>query len=424
LRVIKGNTARYVSFYKSVPSIQKQGTNNYKPAEDTLTEEQNDNEVLSEILRFTALLNTADTVQKIKHLVENSIRTRLNFTETDFFLFENNNTVLASPGNTSGEESTRFINNAYKEGILDWAFSTKTPRTIPVYGSYSYRETPGSCMVIPLFEGAAPKGVFSIMYETAPESESDELYFLQVIVSYAFQKVSLLIKNEETKSAYNSLQVYQSKLSNDYRLFAVGELAGGVLEEILDPLQVIYTSVDLLHVNNGNKEIIESIKNQVRKIESSAERLIKFADRSGYASRKVYPSNLNKIIENYYAIISSSLEKKQIECILDLEPDLPSILTNSDLINQMLVNIFSIITADFTRPGGILLQTQHVKDIVKLSVITTEVITALDEASSDPNYKIILQLVCKHEGWIETNANDKFGTKIDIKFPLKRKIRA
>jgi K+-sensing histidine kinase KdpD len=424
LRVIKGNTARFESFYKSVPAIKKQNDNTFKNSDNDVAEEQNNGELLSELLRFTSLLNTADTIHKLNHLVESFIKTRLTFTEAVFFLFDNNNTILVSPGNTSTEESARFINNAYKEGILDWAFGTKTPRTIPVYGQYSIKEAGTSCLIIPLFEGAAPQGVFSIMHENTIDPASDIMYYLQVIVTYAFQKINLLVKNEETKSAYNSLQVYQSKLSNDYRLFAVGELAGGVLEEILDPLQVIYTSVDLLHVNNGNKEIIESIKNQVRKIEQSADRLIKFADRSGYANKKVYPGDLNKIIENYYAIISSSLEKKQIECILDLEPGLPSILTNSDLINQMLVNIFSIITADFTRPGGILIQTQHIKDIVKLSVISTEVVASLDEASSDPNYKIIMQLVRKHEGQIETNANEKFGSKIDIKFPLKRKIRA
>ena len=263
----------------------------------------------------------------------------------------------------------------------------------------------------------------AVYHEKTADNSNNNFDYVSLIVNYAFQKVNLIVKNEETKSAYDSLQVYQSKLSNDYRLFAVGELAGGVLEEILDPLQVIYTSVDLLHVNNGNKEIIESIKNQVRKIESSADRLIKFADRSTFANKKVFPSDLNKIIENYFAIISSSLEKKQIECILDLEPGLPSILTNSDMINQMLVNIFSIITADFTRPGGILIQTQQVKDVVRLSVITTEVINSLNEDNSDPNYKIVLQLVRKHEGQVETNAHEKFGSKIEIKFPLKRKIR-
>src|SRR5690606_953987 len=125
-------------------------------------------------------------------------------------------------------------------------------------------------------------------------------------------------------------------------------------------------------------------------------------------------------------IVTSSLEKKQIECILDLEPGLPSVLTNSDLINQMLVNIFSMITSDFTRQSGILIQTQHVKDIVKLIFITTEVVSALNKNShlEDPSYKIITQLVKKHEGNIEISSGEDSGSKIEIRFPLKRKIRS
>lgn len=423
MRVIKGNTARYEAFYKSIPAMHKDGKNSYKSLESNTTETAGNNDVLTEVLKFTSLLNSADSIEKINLLVGDFIKPQINFIEADFFLFENNNTILVSKAGASSEETTVFLNNAYKEGIVDWPFSTKTPRAIPVYGSYSIYESDTLCLMVPLYEGTSPKGIYSVIYEKTADNSNNNFDYVSLIVNYAFQKVNLIVKNEETKSAYDSLQVYQSKLSNDYRLFAVGELAGGVLEEILDPLQVIYTSVDLLHVNNGNKEIIESIKNQVRKIESSADRLIKFADRSTFANKKVFPSDLNKIIENYFAIISSSLEKKQIECILDLEPGLPSILTNSDMINQMLVNIFSIITADFTRPGGILIQTQQVKDVVRLSVITTEVINSLNEDNSDPNYKIVLQLVRKHEGQVETNAHEKFGSKIEIKFPLKRKIR-
>ncbi|MFO7445037.1 MAG: HAMP domain-containing sensor histidine kinase [Ignavibacteriaceae bacterium] len=430
MRVIKGNTAKYVSFHKSLPTINRGfggstvGTPDQSAADSAL--DNNTKEIFEDILSFVSLLNTAESIQKINHLVYNAIRNHIGFVEADFFLFDTNNTELVSPDNSATGESNRFINNAYKEGILDWAFNSKSPRSIPVYNIYSLQDTQGQCLIIPLFEGIIPKGIFSIIYNTVIEKDSNAINYIQLIVSYAFQRISLFQKNEETKLAYNSLQAYQSKLSNDYRLFAVGELAGGVLEEILDPLQVIFSSVDLLHTNNGNKEIISSIKNQVRKIESSADRLRKFADRNGYAVMKILPCDLNKIIENYYSIISSSLEKKQIECILDLEEGLPSVLTHSDLINQMMVNIFSMITADFTRPGGVLIQTQQVKDVIKLIFITTEVVTALNKNSNseDPNYKIITQLVNKHEGQIDISSSIESGSRIEIKFPLKRKIRS
>src|SRR5690606_27825530 len=228
--------------------------------------------------------------------------------------------------------------------------------------------------------------------------EDDVVKFTELIAGFAFQKINILIKDEEKKSAFNTLQSYQSKLINDYRLSAVGELAGGVVEEILEPLQVIYSSLDLLHPADNNNEIVEGIKQQVRKIESSSARLRRFVDRTD-SKIKIIPCEINSLITNYYSIASSSLEKKQIECILDLEKDLPSILSHPHLVNQLFINLVNIITEDLTRQGGIIIQTRFVKDCVKFTLMSTEFIPLLKNPPTvDPTFTIVNQLVAKHEG--------------------------
>ena len=217
---------------------------------------------------YISSINTIDSIENLNNHICATIKKYFEFIEAGFFLFDPNNNWLIPPDNSISSTSNEFINHAYKEGVLEWAFNSKAPRTIPLYKVYTMRDADSKYLIIPLFEGSEPKGIFSILHNNVEEDNERLINYLQIMVSFAFQRITILYNREETKSAYNSLQAYQSKLSNDYKLSALGELAGGILEEILDPLQVIYTSADLMHGVNGNGQIISSIKNQVRKIET------------------------------------------------------------------------------------------------------------------------------------------------------------
>ncbi len=424
MKVIKSPDIKYDSFYASLPLLSKVDESTNKTLfEDTDLQLQSKN-LLQNALKFYSDLNKAASIDAAKKLLSEQIRKEITFSEAEFFLLDSTGTILKAPGKSFAFESNTFVNNAYKEGIIDWAFDTQSPKIIPVYKS-SFLSTNGKrYLIFPLFEGTERKGIFSILHNYNIDLEDDVVKFTELIAGFAFQKINILIKDEEKKSAFNTLQSYQSKLINDYRLSAVGELAGGVVEEILEPLQVIYSSLDLLHPADNNNEIVEGIKQQVRKIESSSARLRRFVDRTD-SKIKIIPCEINSLITNYYSIASSSLEKKQIECILDLEKDLPSILSHPHLVNQLFINLVNIITEDLTRQGGIIIQTRFVKDCVKFTLMSTEFIPLLKNPPTvDPTFTIVNQLVAKHEGKMKTSSELKLGSRIEIFFPLKRKIRS
>ena len=167
-----------------------------------------------------------------------------------------------------------------------------------------------------------------------------------------------------------NLQTYQAKLSNDFRLSAIGEMTEGIVEDIVTPLQVISSNVDILK-NDTEKNIeLTQIKSQIKKINSVIGRLVKFAD-VNQKDVKIQPCNINSIIKDYFHLVKSTLENANLEYILDFEDDLPPVLSHPNYIYQLLTNIFSFIKSYKTKKGGIIIQSRFKDDNIVLRVIST-----------------------------------------------------
>ena len=215
--------------------------------------------------------------------------------------------------------------------------------------------------------------------------------------------------------------MYQGKLSNDFRLAAIGELTEGILEEISSPLQVIVSLVDLLEVEDTNAVEIGKIKTQVNKIDKVVKRLVRFTNLN-HRNVTLMPININDAIREYYSLVESTLRSANIECVLDLSDNLPSILSHQTYIHQILTNLFGLVKKERHKTNGIIIQTRMKGDDIILRFITSVKIT---EKLTDKNlnYRIVKNLVKKHEG--ESSLEDTLdsGSVIVLRFPLIRKIR-
>jgi K+-sensing histidine kinase KdpD len=105
-----------------------------------------------------------------------------------------------------------------------------------------------------------------------------------------------------------------------------------------------------------------------------------------------------------------------------LQEDLPSILSHPTYIHQILTNLFGLLKKQRGKTHGVIIQTRLKGEDIIFRFVTSE---KLSENFSDKslNYKIVQNLVKKHEG--ESSLEDTLdsGSVIVLRFPLIRKIR-
>lgn len=434
MKVIKNNRIRCESFSSSLPSFTKAvGTVKPRFVQVTSAKQIEPFENLPGMLRkisvFEKAIKSSLGAKQIILKVNEFLKGIIDFKEADLFFFDDFRLKLVSVVEPSNLKTTEFINRVFSEGILDWVLRENKPQVIPDLREVSSAGSKSNYLLFPIGEGREPKGVFALLTKPMHKYEDSlEVQLIQLVLTIAVPKIELIKKDEELKSTYHELHVYQSKLSNDFRLSAIGELTSGLAEDILSPLQVILSTADYLQTDEetlGNKNI-NVIKQQVRKVETVVNRLIKFADMND-DRLEIKPCRLDEVIKDYHNFINSSLQTANIECILNLDENVPSVLSHPDYLTHLLTTIFGMIKTSAQDGGGILIQTKYNNGFVIVRVVTTAFIQNLTKDSKnnndDLNVKMITHLMQKHQGSVEFDASELTGSSIVLTFPLKKKIR-
>lgn len=437
MRVVKSNTVDYQPFYKTLQNLADEEDNGYSALSLVSYKKDNAGNNNSLLEKYSHLFQTIITFEKSCDKLETpsaildelslSLKRIIPVKESNLYLFDSTFNKLNPVGNTKEYEITSVINHFYKEGVLNLLFESAKVLIIPELQSHNNNEAKLNYIIVPLFEKEKKKGLFIILSSLRKEAITEiDKQMLSVLLNLGYAKIERMQVRKDLRTVYEELQTYQAKLSNDFRLSAIGELTEGIVEDIMSPLQVIVSQIDMLDVPEESSEEVESIKNQINKINRSVTRLIKFANVT-QKNVKVHPCSVNDIVTEYFSLLKSTLDSSNIEFVLDLDSNLPPILSHENYFFQILTNLFGIIKARITKGGGMIIQSRKKSDSVLLKVITTASLKDLSKgrikSGLDINYKIVNNLVKKHEGEFLIESFDESGSAIMLSFPLRRKIR-
>ncbi|MFA4992015.1 MAG: ATP-binding protein [Candidatus Omnitrophota bacterium] len=171
---------------------------------------------------------------------------------------------------------------------------------------------------------------------------------------------------KKLKDAYEQLKSAQVMLVQNSKMAAVGQLAGGVAHELNNPLTGVLNNVQLikLKAKAQDKKEFEMVEFQelLDIIEKSSLRCKKIIQALLHVSRssaeETQSISLNTVIVTVLDIISAEMKLSNISIELDLQPDLADINGEPQLLEQVILNLFSnakwAIAKRFGKDGGVI----------------------------------------------------------------------
>jgi len=436
MKVIKENSSDYLPFNKMLEEL----SGNYavqKTHPKTIHHSRNGKTDASYFEKYNYIFSVIsmferDTVNLTDHkniflALQQSLKKILPSKETSLLFFDQNFSNLLPIDKSLASQLDITINSYHKEGILNIVFDSKMTTILPLLSSYESDGPKYNILIIPLYEDLKRRGLLALLTTSQEDRISEfDKKLAESLVVLAIAKIDKCMLTKKVNDLYEDLRTYQAKLNNEYRMTAVGEMTEGIVSDILSPLQVIVSQIDLMVPEIKNNFEVDLLKAQIEKINQTVNRLVKFANNNS-KEVKVEPCDLNKVINDFFQVIKSTLENNKIEYVLDLQKDIPAILSNPNYINHILANLFGIIKLKSFGEAAIIIQTKFESDSIVMKVISSTNLQKENSNETDPviklNLKVINDIMEKHEGKVNVLSSGIGSTVVTFDFPLRRKIR-
>ena len=165
----------------------------------------------------------------------------------------------------------------------------------------------------------------------------------------------------DLKKANIEIKDQQAKLIEAEKLTLLGKIAGGVAHEINNPIMSILglTGMACKRLQDAvpAPEKVNECIHYLNVVQEEAHRCIQIVESiSQFYRRKqsaMAPIRIEKVIEAALSIAKLHMNQGHIEIVTHLSPDLPPILANQGLLQQVLVNIL-LNARDAMEKGGVL----------------------------------------------------------------------
>jgi len=154
-------------------------------------------------------------------------------------------------------------------------------------------------------------------------------------VSYLGKPCFLAVARDITKT-----KLLQNQLLRSERLAATGQLAASIAHEINSPLQGITALLSVIQIRYEKDEDLlnklDLVKNAFVSIRNTVRNLI---DLNRPSKEKKQPMDVNQVIENTVALMSSHLKKNMVNVKLNLAATTTQIKASPQQIGQVIMNL-------------------------------------------------------------------------------------
>ncbi len=355
---------------------------------------------------------------------------------------DNGNFVMrAGSGKVGAQLKSREHQLAPGEGIVGYtaetgaAFFTNNVDDVVSFIRNPLLPDTKSELAVPVKIGQVTLGLLDI-HQVPPKylSQRD----LQLVSAVADQLAVALQKADLYETLQTSLQqekAVRNQLMQNERLTVMGRLLATVSHELNNPLQAIQNALFLLKEETN---ISPQGKQDLDIVLAESERMANMIGRLRDTYRPTHaedfqPTQLNNIVEDVYALVSTHFRHNQIEFEFQPDPEIPFISALADQIRQVVLNLLMNASEAMTNGGRIHVCTEYKKDTgeVMLTVSDTgpgippkilptifEAFVTDKQSGTGLGLTITYDIVMKHRGRITAENNREKGATFKVWLPI------
>jgi two-component system NtrC family sensor kinase len=145
---------------------------------------------------------------------------------------------------------------------------------------------------------------------------------------------------QKVEKRTQELRIAEAETARTEKLASVGLLAAGIAHELNNPLTGVLTFTTLLRkkmpAGTPDAEDLDLVIRETKRCATIIRRLLDFA-REKKPEKKF--ADINQVIEDTARIVERPASFRDIEIALDLDPQLPQVWVDADLIKQVIMNM-------------------------------------------------------------------------------------
>jgi signal transduction histidine kinase len=170
--------------------------------------------------------------------------------------------------------------------------------------------------------------------ETFPVESNDEIGELTM----SFNEMVKKLKERED---------LEKRLNEAEHLSKVGQLASGIAHEIRNPLNYISLAIDHLKSEllpgcsdrrQELEELTDKIKEEVRRVNYM---VLNFMNYGRPLKLRLHMASYNEILDRVLPLLHEKLAEQQIEVVTSIDPDLPPMYVDQEMLRNCLVNLIT-----------------------------------------------------------------------------------
>jgi PAS domain S-box-containing protein len=290
-------------------------------------------------------------------------------------------------------------------------------------------------MAVPIQSREKVQGILDIQQtDHKPFAQRD----VQLVTAVADQLAIALQKAELYEHLQISLQqekTIRSQLVQNERLAIMGRLLASVSHELNNPLQAIQNALFLLTEEKG---ISEQGMQDLEIVLAETERMADMIQRLRATYRPAHaedftPTQVNHLIEDVHALISTHLRRNEIAFVFQPDPALPYMYALSDQLRQVFLNLFMNAVEAMSRGDTLTVQAKYHSESEEIQIAISDTGTSISpdilaeifepfitdkKSGTGLGLTISRDIVIKHRGRITAENNPERGSTFRITLPL------
>lgn len=151
-------------------------------------------------------------------------------------------------------------------------------------------------------------------------------------------------------------RIIERELLQKEKLASIGQVTSSFAHEIKNPLTGIRLGLGLIEKNEKTKQVIDSISNDVKRLDAILENLLGYAK---VRERNKVKIDINALLEKSIFLLRTEAEAQEIELETDYSEILPAIRADEDELQQVIVNIVLNAIQAVENNGRIMLRTSN-----------------------------------------------------------------